>query len=175
MKKMMSIGSFSRSSILIVAALGLAGCTRNLDMEKVKASIGDGIKTQTGATVKSVTCPEKREVKAQDSFDCTVQVDGGSVAVTVSQKDAAGNIGWELKQTILNMAALEKVVVDGLTERGDPDATVECGPRFRPGKAGDSFECTAKWGSETAKVKVTVKDAQGNVGWALEEAQEAAE
>src|SRR3954470_4565415 len=126
-----------RTAATVASVVGLAACSHELDMEKVKGMISNMIQTQVGAAVKTVSCPDKREMKAGDTFECQAEIDHGKVPVTVTQKDGSGNISAELKQLILPAKDLEKAVAANLKEQLGVDATVDCGPRFRPSVPGE--------------------------------------
>jgi hypothetical protein len=153
----------------VVALLGVVACTSSLDMAKLKTSISDGVKAQMGLDIASVTCPEKRDIKAGDTFECTaVPAIGGSLTIKITQKDDQGNINWDLAKIdgLLDLAALETVIKNGLKEQSGVDATVSCGGKYRKTEPGTSFECTASLADGTkAQVAVTVKDAAGNVSY----------
>lgn len=152
-----------------IAVLGLAACTSSLNMEAIKTAISEGLKTQMGLTVASVTCPESREVKAADTFECTATPTvGGRLILKVTQKDDTGNIAWELGKIegLIDLVSLEGVIKNGVKEQDGLDVTVACGGKFRATEPGNSFECTAsdaegnKW-----RVEVLMKDAEGNVSY----------
>ncbi|MCM2256267.1 MAG: DUF4333 domain-containing protein [Vicinamibacteria bacterium] len=147
----------------VACMVTLVACSGGLDMDKVKALISELITKQVGASVKSVTCPEQRETKAGDSFECTAEIDHGKVPVTVTQKDGDGTVSAELKQAILKVGELEKLIAGNIKESTGDDATVSCGPKFRPSTPNETFDCTAKTPDADVKIKVTVKDDQGNV------------
>ncbi len=157
--------------------VSLVACTSQLDMSAIKTSIKDGLKKQTGADASSVTCPEKREAKANDTFECTADLGGGTKAtIVVTQKDASGSYEWKLKQALVPMAKLEPLVVSGLKEQAHVDAMVDCGsPRYRISTPASTFECKAKAGTDEGKVQITVKDAEGNFSWKLVEPSPAPE
>lgn len=155
--------------VVLGTALAAAGCTQTLDMEKARVAIDTGIEEQLGLKVSGVTCPETRETKANDTFDCTAAIEGGGeVAVTVSQKDDAGNIEWKANpKNLIDLAALENQVKEGLKAQIGVDAAVTCGgDKFRVSLAGKTFECTARAGDSQAPIIVTMKDDAGNVDWA---------
>lgn len=160
----MKIGNAAVASVLSLSAL--AGCTRNLDMEAVKTSVRDMVTQQIGANVKSVTCPDSREIKAGDSFSCKVEIDHGATDVQVTQKDDAGNIDMKTTRTVLKVGDLEKLIAAQIQQNSGLEATVDCGPKFRPSIANETFDCTATAGADTAQVRVTVKDEEGNVAFA---------
>ena len=169
----------ARSSVLAVSALGLAlaltGCGTKLDMAKLSTSISDGIKSQLGIEVASVSCPqEERMAKAGDTFECEVTPkDGGKLTVKVTEKDDQGNVDWEMVKLegFLNTQKVEEAITKGLKEQANADATVSCGdPKLRASKPGETFDCKATLadGSEHT-VNVTVKDTEGNVDWKVQQ------
>ena len=160
----------------VVALLGMVACTSMLSMDAIKSAISDGVKSQMGLEIASVTCPESRPIKAADTFECTATPKvGGNLVVKVTQKDDQGNISWELAKAegLIDLAALETVIKNGLKEANGLEATVSCGGKYRATEPGKSFECTAT-DAEGAKAQVAVlmKDAAGNVSYNLVEEKE---
>ncbi len=156
-------------AMLMVSVSALAACTKTLNMEGVKTAIGAGLAEKTGIAIASVTCPDTREIKAGDTFQCTATAQtGGDLAVTVTQKDATGNITWELGsgQNLVDLVALEAEIASGLKAQLSVDAQVSCGGKYRIAVPTKTFECTAKSGTSQVPIIVTMKDAKGNVGWA---------
>lgn len=155
---------------LLASVLALAGCTRMLSMETTSKSISDGIAAQLNMPVASVACPESREVKAGDTFECiATPAAGGRLTVKVSQQDDKGNIQWEVVNTegLLDLQKVEASVRQGLADQASLQATVDCGERWRGTRVGDSFECQAKGGEgQEVTVVVNVTDEDGNVSWA---------
>ena len=92
-----------RPALLLVAAAlcGLAGCTQNLNVEAVAPSISQGVADQVGLKLAKVTCPsEPRPLKANDTFDCMGEVEGGGrLTIAVTQTDDTGNITWKVART----------------------------------------------------------------------------
>lgn len=161
--------------VLPAALLAASGCGKSLNMDGAKKAISDGLTAQLGLEMASVTCPtDSRPLKSGDTFECTgTPKGGGSLTVKVTQKDDQGNINWELTKIagLLDMKKIEAAVQAGLKEKTEADDTVSCGSaRLRPSKAGDTFECTAKdQEGQATTVVITVKDGEGNVGWAVKE------
>jgi hypothetical protein len=151
------------------AALALASCTRNLNMEPLRKSVADGLASQLGLAGASVECPESRPIKAGDSFECTATPSGGGrLTVRVSQKDDSGNISWDVVKTegLLDLGKVEGSIVTGLREQARVEATVSCGGRWRAAKAGDTFECEAKApDGQAIPIVVSVADTEGNISW----------
>lgn len=153
----------------LTAAAALAACTRHLDMPKSEEAIKTGIAQKLLLPLASVKCPERREKKAGDVFDCkAIAASGGELLVRVTQTSAKGDLSWELPrgQMILVSAAVEKYVEKGLAARSI-DATVDCGGKSRLPVAGKTFECTAKTTSGAQQIVVTMNDDKGDVSWAL--------
>lgn len=161
--------SFIARTTAILAALGLVACSSSLDMAAIKTAISDGLKTQLGLEVASVTCPDSREIKAADAFECVaVPKLGGRLTMKVTQKDDQGNIAWELGKIegLIDLAILEGVIRDGVKEQDGLDVTVACGGKFRATEPGKSFECTASDAEENKwRVEVLMKDPEGNVSY----------
>jgi uncharacterized protein DUF4333 len=161
---------------VLLCGLGPAIPSRadELDMEAVKKSIRDGLVKQLEVTVQQITCPKTREAEEGDVFDCTAQVEEvGVLTVTVTQKDDDANIGWNVTKTegLLDLKALESQIRAGLEAHGGVDVKVNCGGRFRGIRVGQTFECHAiDKDGETPTIRVTMKDAEGNVNWKVVEA-----
>ncbi len=166
--------NLKRTTTLVLclgATLALTGCTRRLDMEKLKTVLKDGFTAQTGVALKDVSCPESRDIKAGDSFDCKATTAGGATAtLKVSQSDDQGNVKWEVSASegLLDLGKLASTIQAGLKEQAGVEAQVDCGGKFREAEAGKSFDCKATdAGGAAHTVTVTVKDKAGNVDWKL--------
>lgn len=161
--------TFIARTTAALAVLGLAACTSSLDMAAIKTAITDGLKTQLGLEVASVTCPDSRQIKAADTFECIATPKlGGRLTMKVTQKDDEGNIGWELGKIegLIDLAILEGVIKDGVKEQDGLDVTVSCGGKFRATEPGKSFECTASDAEQNKwQVEVLMKDPEGNVSY----------
>ena len=168
------LSSRSFSSLLMLAALILAaaGCTRSLDMAALDRSISEGINTQLQLPIATVACPAgDRAMKAGDKFDCTATPkEGGRLTVTVTQKDEAGNVSWEVSKTegLLDLDKVEVSVRDGLKTQAKIDATVACEGRWKAVKVGEVFQCQATSGEHKATVEVTTADQNGNITWKVQ-------
>ena len=168
------LSSRSSSSLLILAATILAatGCTRSLDMAALDRSISDGINKQLQLPIATVSCPAgDRAMKAGDKFDCTATPkEGGRLTVTVTQKDEAGNVSWEVSKTegLLDLDKVEVSVRDGLKTQAKIDATVACEGRWKAAKVGEVFQCQATSGEHKATVEVTTADQNGNITWKVQ-------
>ena len=155
---------------LLVVTAALAGCERTLNMQNAEAVIKSGLIEQLQMPFTAVSCPESRVMKAGDVFECTATAEsGGDLTVQVTQKDDSGTVIWTLTngERVLSLTALEEQIKDGLAKQLSVDASVDCGGKQRVAVKGQTFECTAKAGSDSRGVVVTMDDDQGNVSWAL--------
>jgi len=155
----------------VAALIGTLACSKTLNIDGVKSAISSGVASQLGLTIASVTCPDTREAKTDDTFDCTAAPQGGGrLVVKVTQKDDQGNVNWEVVKTegLLDLASLETQIKTGLKEQAGLDVTVACGGKYRATEPGKSFECTATDGQNAkTQVSVSVKDIEGNVSWSV--------
>jgi predicted component of type VI protein secretion system len=67
----------------------------------------------------------------------------------------------------LDTAEAEKTIANRLGEQAGTKVTINC-PDDVEIKKGDTFNCEAKARKDTAKVKVTQLDDEGNVRWEVE-------
>ena len=157
--------------LLAVAAaiLPATGCTRSLDMAALNRSISDGINTQLQLPIATVNCPTgDRALKAGDTFDCiATPKEGGRLTVTVTQKDDAGTVAWDVTKTegLLDLHKVEAAVKEGLKAQTNVDAVVACEGRWRATKVGEVFRCQATSGDHKATVEVTTTDIEGHISW----------
>jgi hypothetical protein len=163
----------SRTTLLaaaIVATLVGAGCTRRLDMEALGEAVSESVGEQFGLEVVGVECPESREAKPGDVFECLVTTAGGAtIAMEILQLED-GEVTWSSRETV-GLLDREKLAVDiraGLLAQTGMEAEVDCGSGFGDTAPGDSFECHARATDRTATVIVTVQDREGRVGWSVE-------
>lgn len=167
----MRMSPASVPALIVVVALGVvSGCTKNLNVDSVPASITQGVADQTGLALAKVTCPsEPRPLAANDAFDCVGDVkDGGTLTIRVTQTDDTGNITWKVVKTegLLDLAKVEASIVTGLKNQAHVEATVTCGGKWKAAKAGDTFDCQAAAPDGTPiPIGVTVSDDKGNVEW----------
>jgi hypothetical protein len=157
--------------LFVCFALGSAACQRMLDMGRLQSLIQSGLTEQLGLPFKSVSCPENRDMKAGDVFQCkAVAETGGDLTIEVTQKDDSGNVNWKAvdAERVMSLAKLEEQIKEGLARQLKVEAAVTCGDsRMRIAIAGATLECTATAGNESRAVAVTMDDDKGNVTWTL--------
>jgi hypothetical protein len=136
----------------------------------VREAVKAGLAEKLEVPITTVTCPEPRQAKAGDVFECKAGVEtGGELIVRVTQKDSAGNVSWELVNgdSMLSLPALEAQIKDGIAQQASVNATVSCGgSKLRVSVPGTTFECTAQTPNGPVPIVVTIKDDKGNVTWA---------
>jgi major membrane immunogen (membrane-anchored lipoprotein) len=79
----------------LCSLLLLNGCSKVLDMDKVESGIRNGLNEQLDVDAE-VECPDERDAKKGDTFECSVTVDGEKRTVRVEQTNNDGNVRWEL-------------------------------------------------------------------------------
>ena len=66
------------AALLVAAALSAAGCGETvIDDAKTEAALEQNLQRSTGRKVSSVECPSGVEVKAGQTFRCTIDLAGG--------------------------------------------------------------------------------------------------
>ena len=66
------------AALLAAAALWSAGCGETvIDSTKTEAALEQNLQRSTGRKVSSVECPSGVEVKAGQTFQCTIDLAGG--------------------------------------------------------------------------------------------------
>jgi hypothetical protein len=65
-------------AVALAAAFGFAGCGKTvIDDVKTEGAIEHDLQASAGQKVRSVDCPSGVEVKAGNTFECTIQLAGG--------------------------------------------------------------------------------------------------
>ena len=83
----------------VCAALIVIGCgMRTIDAGDLEDELKPSIEEEWGLKVKSVKCPDGRELRKGDTFDCTVVSTAGEKAVLkVTQTDAQGHFSYRFE------------------------------------------------------------------------------
>ena len=155
-------------TFVLVPAFLIAGCTPTLDMKKIEKKIEEMIEEQTSAKVDEVECPEKREIKDGDEFDCDIEFKGGGDGkVTVDQK-GGGDVNMTLEPIVVK-SKLEKEIEKGLKKQGSSKADVKCkGDEVRHFDEGDELTCKVETSEGEKKATVEFLDDEGKMKWRVE-------
>jgi Domain of unknown function (DUF4333) len=156
---------------LAVVALGASAtaCSNEIDDAELEKSITERAEEAfDGYDVGEVDCPEGVEIEAGNVFECTLEIEGETATIVVTQQDDEGNVTIEQAEAVLDVATIVEEVTSGILQQTGTEVTVDCGSgTVRIQEPGDSFECdaTAVDGSGTATVNVVVVDVEGNIEW----------
>lgn len=148
------------------AVLVLAGCATKIDTSKAERFIDKTVRTQVGAKVASVECPDGKTAKQGDSFTCVVTgSDGTKGKAFVTERDDKGNV--HVSAPFIHTREIETSIADGLRRKLHDDITVGCPEIIVARKAG-RFSCRATDShGKRAHVQVVQSDALGHVNYRL--------
>lgn len=159
--------------VLLVAAL-LAGCSaevtigdNTVDSKRTADAVGSYLREQVAdVEVGNVACPEGVEVAEGATFQCTAEVAGSQLPVTVTLSQVTdGNYTYELKPAKA-LIDIDKVVTE-IRSRLPAQAAaarVDCGtPRVRVAEVGGTIPCTISLGSKRQAVRTVVDNLDGTV------------
>ena len=153
-----------------VVVSALAGCSENVDDEKVEEFLLDN--AQAPALIESIDCPSDVEVDEGATFDCEVHTRGGGLETsTLRQVDDDGDIelvgtkqvrlpeGTDVKIIPENVEAL----IRGQATQPGRIVSVDC-PAGIEIEKGSTFRCTVRFADGTqTKVAIVQRDDLGNV------------
>jgi hypothetical protein len=155
-------------TLLACSTAALAGCSSTLDESKVEGSIKDGITTQTGLGVKSVSCPKDVKIEANNVFQCQAKSDKDeSFAVDVKQKDDKGNVEWNVNG-LMSLTKVEQEIQQAIEKKLEMKVTADCDGKVKVVKSGDTFECKVTDSDGKAHAaKITATDNNGGFKWEI--------
>ncbi|MBX3156608.1 MAG: DUF4333 domain-containing protein [Deltaproteobacteria bacterium] len=142
--------------VVVVLALGIAGCKKHIDPSKVEKEITRYLsdKRVVGFTV---SCP-KVAVEENATFQCDIaESDGTRQSYTVTQTSAQGDLSVKFDPVPVDT---EIEIIKQVKAR-IPGAEIKCPRRIMWVRGGESFTCTIAKAKQT-KLTVTV-DAKGNM------------
>ncbi len=157
----------------------LAGCSSSttLDSAKLNTQIVDQINQVAPNSNPTVSCPSDVKAEANATFTCTATVAGQEMQLTVTQKDADGNVSYQGDSSIFQLASTQEKLSAKVAESQPGTWTTACNPTgaqqgYYIAKPGTTFDCevsgTAADGTaKTGTLAVTVTDADGNVSLAF--------
>ena len=151
--------------MLVLAA---AACTRLVDMDALCEEVADSVGERFELEVAGVECPESRELRADDAFECVVTTGGGATIVVdiLQLEDSEFSFSYPETHGLLFRERLAADIQAGLLAQG-LHAQVDCGSGYDDTAPGESFECEAQGAQQSVTVVVTVQDREGRVGWSL--------
>jgi hypothetical protein len=152
--------------LVLLAAIALAGCAKEIDSKKAEKFIADKVSEQAGAKVKSVSCPNGLTAKKGETFECTVTgEDGTSGKATITEKDDQGNVSVDAP--FIHRDELEQSLSSGISEQsGGVDVQVVC-PDIIVVQKGQEFDCEASTDKDKVTVAVTQTDDNGHVRYKI--------
>ncbi len=147
-------------ALLPAAAVGVAlvGCNSTLSLGSLRQSITDKL-AEVDVKVTSVDCPNDRPAKKDDTFNCTVTMEGGqSITVQVRQTDDAGSLSFDVGKQVFATRNVVPELERGLKGSGFAAVVVTC-PKgiVIPGGAG-TLTCTATADGQGFVITVPIKD-----------------
>ena len=157
-----------RTLALPLLAAGLAGCSSSIDDGKAEKAVSKLVESQIAVQVKSVKCPSGLTAKKGDTFACTVRAQDGSTGkAIVTEKDDKGN--GRVSAPFFHaptVKRLEGLMATDISRQVGGQVTLTC-PQLITAQRGGTFSCDATDGTKTRTVRVTQKDARGNVDYKL--------
>ncbi|HEU0317583.1 MAG TPA: DUF4333 domain-containing protein, partial [Solirubrobacteraceae bacterium] len=150
-----------------VSACVGSGCAGMIDSAKAERTTRTLIAQQTGASVKSVSCPRNIAERKGATFTCTLTgADGTTATALVTQKDDKGNVEISAP-TLLHTGAAARLIAQRLTSQFAFTVTVRC-PDLVNAHRGTKLTCTATDPKGARRpVAVTVTDDHGSIDYHL--------
>ncbi len=162
------------AAVVLLAAVLLAGCSaevtigdNTVDSDRTAEAVGSYLRQQVpDAQVGSVACPEDVKVAEGASFQCTAEVAGSQLPVTVTLSHVKdGDYTYELKpaKALIDIDKVRAEIKSRLPAQAAA-ATVDCGtPRVRVAEVGGTIPCTISLGSKRQAVRTVVDNLDGTV------------
>jgi Domain of unknown function (DUF4333) len=163
--------------ITLLAATVLAGCTitvgarDTVDQAHVSASLTRWLKERFPDTrVGSIACPSEVQLTAGRSFECTADMDGAELPITVTLTHVDSDKGeydvsFEPAKALIDTDKAVEELQANLPDEVIVElasATVDCGtPRVRVVEVGGSIECTVSNGDVRHVMRVVIEDVAG--------------
>jgi hypothetical protein len=156
--------------VAAVALVAGGGCHhssgRPFDVAGAERQISADLASRTGLPSPVVHCPRSVTVQAGRSFTCTTSLDGQPATLHVSLTDAKGAFTSEPVEAVLLVAKAVAAIQSGIDRQTGEQATVDCGSHIvLVEHPGDTFPCTARAGTQSQAVTVTVRDTAGTLDY----------
>lgn len=161
--------------LLTCSSVALTGCNASfnvggsLDTAKLESAIKDGVSSQTGFAIQSISCPKEIKGEANATFQCQAKTDkNDSFTISVTQKDDKGNVSWKTPVGLLSLTKIEQEIQEGIEKQLQVKVKANCGGAAKVVRAGEAFDCKVTDDQGKAyTAKVTAKDDNGNVSWKI--------
>jgi Domain of unknown function (DUF4333) len=169
-------------TLLLVAAM-LAGCTvtvgarDTVDQARVSGSLTRWLKDRfPDVRVGSIACPSEVQLTAGKSFECTADMDGAELPITVTLTHVDSDKGeydvsFEPAKALIDTDKAVEELRSNLPAKitfEPASATVDCGtPRVRVVEVGGTIECTVSNGNARHVVRVVIEDVAGTAHFEL--------
>ncbi len=148
------------AALALSACFLLTGC--KLDHKELESTITKKFKEKDLA-LKDVSCPE-RPFKKGDTFECTGKTDDDDkVTINVTQKDAAGNVSFEIQGAVIDPEKLG----DSIEEKVGTGADVKCPSKVIVLNEGEKIKCKVVIKGQEHSLEIKAKDDEGNVSWKI--------
>ncbi|TCN33574.1 uncharacterized protein DUF4333 [Kribbella orskensis] len=160
--------------VVLLAAALLVGCSADVtvggdtvDSDRTADAVGKYLRELVPEVqVGSVTCPKEVKVAEGASFQCTAEVAGSQLPVTVTLSHVKdGDYTYELKpsKALIDSGKVTAEIKSRLPAQAAA-ATVDCGtPRVRVVEVGRTIPCTISLGSKRQVVRTVVDNLDGTV------------
>jgi hypothetical protein len=163
--------------MLLLAVALLAGCSakvtiggsHTVDQAKMADAVSRMLRTASpDPGVRKVACPKGVKLTEGATFQCTAEVAGGQLPVTVTLSHVntdSGEYDYDLKPAKALIDTDQAVTeIQARLPVEAANATVDCGtPRVRVVEVGGKIACTISQGSRRQVVQTVVEDLAGTV------------
>jgi hypothetical protein len=180
------VSSLATMIALLLAAATLAGCSGTItiggsdtvDPIRMSASIARLLKEQfPDVRVGGIACPRGVKLTAGRTFQCTADVEGAQLPITVTLRHVDTDKGeydvsFEPAKALIDTDKVVEELQSNLPVvkfNFEPaSATVDCGtPQVRVVEVGGTFECTVSKGDARHVVRVVIEDVAGTARFEL--------
>jgi hypothetical protein len=173
-------GRVRRLAIIIILLLGAAvqascsgsfsfGGSDTVDPARMAAAAAKGLREPfPDLRVGAVSCPKGVKLAEGATFQCTADVAGAQLPITVTLSHVNTGSGdydydFHLDKALIDIDKAVKQIESSLPTQA-ANATVDCGkPRVRVVEVGGTIECTISEGGQSQVIHVVVENVDGTV------------
>lgn len=139
--------------------IGLGACSKVVDTSPLERSIKEKIEG-IDIVVTSVDCPDRRDAKSGDTFQCTATTDGGvAITVQVTQKDDNGSLGFDVGRQVFSTEKVDPEIRRMLEVQGNATIDVTCPKGVVTDDGKGTVACTATADGYGYDITVPIADA----------------